>query len=992
MRRGGVDPTPGRGEPTLRSANSLLASIGGKDLVNDSSANRCLYIAGWSVYPAEGLLVRGREQVRLRPKTMALLHLLAEHSGRMVDKETLLRGVWPDTIVADGGLAHCVSELRAALGDDPREPRCIETVPRRGYRLIVQAETLEGEAARPPLGKRKPVADSAVAVRDAARDRGMLRWIASAAAVLVAIAVGGLSLGGRQPNGADRDLESHDLLPRQLGPTPRIAVLSFANLTGDPDADWLGDALAFSMTAELASTESLSPVPWDVLDGLAAEILSGDIVSPSAAVLHRLRGNLGVDRVISGHFSLSASSGDRAEVEIELFDAGSGKILGAVQTTGRADRLAELARRLTNGLPSELSRGASAAKSTLDASETWLEDYFRGLRAFSMFETEEASERLERAAEASSSPWPLLALAEVHAHTGHRAEAAADVEAALTRTSGLRREERLWIEAKAYAVVERWGPAVERLQALRILAPDTLEYELRRAFGYLAAERLDEAQSAVVTALARSSFAAAEPRWRFLAGEVQLAFDRPEEALAEADEAARLARKLGAGGIEGQAVYLEARARAAAGQSHEALRSLEAARRRFAAAGDPAPEATASNALADWSLKIGDDARAREAARNALAVSRAVGDHSGEAEALRLIGFLAWKSGRREAGELALEEALEVLRHIGDRAEQARVWATQAEAAIRFSDEPARPYLVAALDLYRELGDRAQSAWMLYRLGHEALREGDLEQALEALEEAEKEAGDLDTILQSRVLFLLGHCRLWSGETYKARTVLEAAERLFREEGNGIRRAKALSHLAVVDLFTTDFEAAARRQRMSISLLEELEAPARLASSRQALAHILLEAGDLETAELLARQALERLLPLPATDESRSLAIETLARIQLASGAAAKALATLAELPDQEVEAMSFIGLRCALTRIRVLFAAGEESRARALLNAVEAHLETRGPRLLELEARLERLRSSQAGDRNPARIEQLANQARNQGLMLLASRVEALD
>ncbi len=81
-------------------------------------------------------LVCGTRAVPLRPKTFAVLRCLADHAGHLVTKEVLLDTAWPGTAVSDGGLMVCIRELRRALNDDTRKPRYIETVHRRGYRLI----------------------------------------------------------------------------------------------------------------------------------------------------------------------------------------------------------------------------------------------------------------------------------------------------------------------------------------------------------------------------------------------------------------------------------------------------------------------------------------------------------------------------------------------------------------------------------------------------------------------------------------------------------------------------------------------------------------------------------------------------------------------------------------------------------------------------------------------------------------------------------------
>ncbi len=75
--------------------------------------------------------------IRLEPKVMEVCALLADRAGKVVRKEELIRAVWADTFVTDDVLTHAISELRKALEDDAKQPKFIETIPRRGYRLIV---------------------------------------------------------------------------------------------------------------------------------------------------------------------------------------------------------------------------------------------------------------------------------------------------------------------------------------------------------------------------------------------------------------------------------------------------------------------------------------------------------------------------------------------------------------------------------------------------------------------------------------------------------------------------------------------------------------------------------------------------------------------------------------------------------------------------------------------------------------------------------------
>src|SRR4051794_37188883 len=95
-------------------------------------------------------LVRGRAPVALTPKAFDVLHYLASRPDRLVTKEELLSAVWPDVVVSDASVKVCVREIRKALDDGPKTPRYIETVHRRGDRVVAGVGGGEGGGARAP--------------------------------------------------------------------------------------------------------------------------------------------------------------------------------------------------------------------------------------------------------------------------------------------------------------------------------------------------------------------------------------------------------------------------------------------------------------------------------------------------------------------------------------------------------------------------------------------------------------------------------------------------------------------------------------------------------------------------------------------------------------------------------------------------------------------------------------------------------------------------
>lgn len=146
-------------------------------------------------------LLRGGQPVVLRPKAFQTLLVLLEHRGGLVTRSDLLGTVWADTNVSEEVLTHCITEVRQALGDDPRRPRYVRTIPRTGYRFIAEVGTVET---------------------------------------------------GPEPIGLPARAES--------APPTTIAVLPFANISGDPENEYLCDGLSEELINALTQVHGLRVV------------------------------------------------------------------------------------------------------------------------------------------------------------------------------------------------------------------------------------------------------------------------------------------------------------------------------------------------------------------------------------------------------------------------------------------------------------------------------------------------------------------------------------------------------------------------------------------------------------------------------------------------------------------------------------------------------------------------------------------------------------
>ena len=109
----------------------------------------CIYYFGpFSLNEAEQQVLCNGEPVRLAPKAFDVLRVLIHNRGCLVTKERLLEEVWPDAFVEEANLSVNVASLRKAL-DIGDECRCIETVPKRGYRFVAPVSRVTNESVRP---------------------------------------------------------------------------------------------------------------------------------------------------------------------------------------------------------------------------------------------------------------------------------------------------------------------------------------------------------------------------------------------------------------------------------------------------------------------------------------------------------------------------------------------------------------------------------------------------------------------------------------------------------------------------------------------------------------------------------------------------------------------------------------------------------------------------------------------------------------------------
>ena len=236
--------------------------------------------------PAERKLSRNNQVVVLTPKAFDTLVLLVRNSGHLLEKDELIRTLWPDSFVEDGNLSNNIFALRKALGEDPEY---IETIPKRGYRFVGAVRQLPGPLVGVSHVAKKPT-----------------KVVLFTVALVIAMAIVLVLAMFRQR-----------LFARRGGhPIQSIAVLPLTNLSGDADQDYFADGMTDAMITDLGKISAL-------------RVISRTSVMQYKATkkpLPEIARELNVDAIIEGTVS---RSGNHLRITANLLQASPEKHLWA---------------------------------------------------------------------------------------------------------------------------------------------------------------------------------------------------------------------------------------------------------------------------------------------------------------------------------------------------------------------------------------------------------------------------------------------------------------------------------------------------------------------------------------------------------------------------------------------------------------------------------------------------------------------------------------
>jgi DNA-binding winged helix-turn-helix (wHTH) protein len=204
-------------------------------------------IGDWVVTPSLNQLERDGRALKVEPRSMELLVCLARHAGGVVSTDQLIAEVWNGRVIEESGVYKQINQLRTALGDQAQRPKFIETIPKRGYRLIAPVER-DREARAPPGASETPGAERTTP--DWLTGRRPYRSAAGLlVVVVVAIAAWQLTAGSRS---APENSAAVDAPPPNS-----VVVLPFDNLSPDPKDAYFALGMNDQIVTELTELGSL---------------------------------------------------------------------------------------------------------------------------------------------------------------------------------------------------------------------------------------------------------------------------------------------------------------------------------------------------------------------------------------------------------------------------------------------------------------------------------------------------------------------------------------------------------------------------------------------------------------------------------------------------------------------------------------------------------------------------------------------------------------
>jgi tetratricopeptide (TPR) repeat protein/DNA-binding winged helix-turn-helix (wHTH) protein len=851
-----------------------------------------LAFAGFVLDRGAGRLLGQAGEVRLRPQAFRLLEVLVEAAPRILSQDELLDQAWGVEHLSPTSVKQAVSEIRQALGDDPVRPSIIETVHRRGYRVIAQVKPL---LRTPDLSTRpiQSVPEEREAPVDPVQERVRSR---RAGVLLAALALAALSLGvgarlmpeARVPG----KVPARSAVPVAR---PALAILGFKNLSADPQDDWLSGALSEVLAFELTTAGRVRLIPGENVAWMKKELsLSGD-ENQSRAGLGRIARNLGTDLVLTG--SYLKEDGGRLRLQVLVQDARTGETVAWAREAGTRDALSSLATAAARGLQATLGGPAggtapaeAVAIAESAASAGSLRYYSEALEHLRVWDATTALDLLEKAAALDpNSPFVQDALAGAAFRLGFGVKAREAAGRAVELSTNLPRQVRLGLEGRAHELRGEWDQAAAIYTELRRAYPDDLEYGLRLAGAQLSAGRTPASLATAAGLRRLAPPAGDDPRLDLAEGEALFKLGDYRRAVEAAERGIAGAERRGMALVAAGGRTDRAWALARLGRPAEALADFAVARTLYLRTGDRGAAAASQLGHASVLQSTGRTTEAWKGYEEGISTLRAIGDRRREAKALNNFAAVLSEEGDYAGIQPLLERSLAIKRETGDLQGAATTLVGLGNLfRVRGDLRSAHLRVEEALDLSRGLGDGHDTAFALRAFARILIRENRVDEARSALEEAislTTRMGEGDGTAEARLA--LGDLEAKTGHPERARAELEQALAAFRRMDEPGDAAFTLLRLGGLSQDEKRYDEARTHYTEALLLARKGENDFYAAHSHVGLAEVAVLQSRLDVARAEYRQALAMWEEQKNADEAAKVK-KALAEIAGGAGIAGK--------------------------------------------------------------------------------------------------------
>lgn len=803
-----------------------------------SPHERFIRIGPFIIDVSSGEVQKDGQRVKIPDQPTRLLLALVEKPGEIVSQEDLRAKLWPDdtNVEFNHSIHGAINKLRQALGDSPEQPQFIETIPRRGYRLLVTPSAMTGSIVSADTG---PGAEHFATTSSRIAGPLWLRrheFVVGAILLLMLAALTVATLHFKSRTKSRTTANAPSLPPSSL--PRRVAIVGFKDLSSRNDSAWLSTAFAEMLSTELGTSAGIQPVSGEDVAQMKRELLIAEADSYAQQTLRRIQQNSGAELVVAGSVMRIGTGNpkDRIRFDLHLQNANTGQTLASLSETGTISQLFDLVSDAGVQLRKQLgvaplpTSAEAEIRHAMPASSAAQRFYFSGLEKIREFDYVGAKQILLQAVAADpSDSLAHEALSAAYSASGFDALAAEQARLAFDLTKGLTYEQGLQIEGRYHETQHEWARAEETYYRLASLSPQNIDYPLDLA-------------------------------------DIQAQEGKPSEAIATLDRLRPLSRSA----RDEARIYLaEASAQDRSGDFKKQLAAAKAAAAQGEMANAPLVVARALRSQGVALQLLGDNTEALNQLRAAEKIFETLHDAGGLADTLLDQGNIFSDRGDMNEAEAKWSKSLALARSAGNKRREATASGNLGNAFLtRGEAEKAIALYQRSYELSREVDDTNGRAISLLTIGDAYQAECHLSRAQKYYKRSLRLATEIaNQELRGEALEAMAGVLLDMGDLAQAKRIGDESVTVAQASGDKPTETAGLIYLGQVVAAQGGLKEGRSIEQKAVTDADALAAKSLQAASRAALGLILFKQGDTTRARMNYEQAL-------ALEESANPSIE----------------------------------------------------------------------------------------------------------------------